>query len=115
MKVLSFICLSLPTLFVSFTLSAATTTFFDSEEVVSMRLEAPISTLKKQRGDDPEWLVGKVFYETTDGVEAMLNVQIKARGNFRRIRRTCNFPPYWLNFKKSEVKGTPFAGLDKIC
>ena len=88
--------------------------FFCSDEVVSIRLEAPISALKKQKVDEPDWLQGKVFLKDSEGVETVFNVQLKARGNFRRLRSTCQFPPYWLNFKKSEVKGTLFDGLDKV-
>jgi hypothetical protein len=43
-----------------------------------------------------------------------LDVRIKARGNFRRQRSSCKFPSYWINFKKKQVKGTEFAGLDKV-
>lgn len=41
-------------------------------------------------------------------------VEVKARGHFRRKRGNCSFPPYRLNFKKKEVKGTIFDGLDKV-
>lgn len=88
--------------------------FFDSEEVIAFRLEAPIKSLKRQRGDKVDWLEGKVIYSTPDVENAVLNVKLEARGNFRRMRENCSFPPYWLNFRKSEVKGTPFAGLDKV-
>ena len=92
---------------------AQSTAFFDTEDVVSFRLEAPITSLKKQRGET-EWLEGKVIVKSANGEELTLNVKVEARGNFRRRRSTCNFPPYWLNFKKSEVKGTIFDGLDKV-
>jgi hypothetical protein len=88
--------------------------FFESEALVSFRLEAPLTELKNQRGDETEELPGKIYYTLDDGSEAALNVKIEARGNFRRQRTICKFPPYWINFKKSEVKGTPFAGLDKV-
>ena len=32
--------------------------FFDSEEVIAFRLEAPIKSLKRQRGDKVDWLEG---------------------------------------------------------
>ena len=112
MKNYGFIILLLSFVSASF-LNAAGTAFFESEEIVSFRLEAPITTLKKQRGET-EWLDGKVLVKNADGSELSLSVKIEARGNFRRRRSTCNFPPYWLNFKKSEVVGTVFDGLDKV-
>ena len=88
--------------------------FFGSEDLVSIRLEAPIVSLKKQRRHDPEWLAGKAIIKNSEGLETAFTVQLKARGHFRRKPRTCTFPPFWLNFKKSEVKGTLFDGLDKV-
>lgn len=88
--------------------------FFDSDDVIAFRLEIPIKSLKRQRGDKVDWLEGKVIYSTPQVENAVLNVKVEARGNFRRMRENCAFPPYWLNFRKSEVKGTPFAGLDKV-
>ena len=94
--------------------SAGSVEFFDTDKIVSIRLEAPISSLKKQKEDDPDWLTGKVIVKSSEGLETTFNVQLKARGNFRRQKSTCHFPPYWLNFKKSEVKGSLFKGLDKV-
>lgn len=88
--------------------------FFESEHAVAFRLEAPLSSLRRQRGSEVEWLEGTLYYQESHGSEAALNVKIQARGNFRRQREICHFPPYWINFRKSEVKGTPFAGLDKV-
>ncbi len=90
--------------------------FFDSDKAVDFRLEAPLAELRKQRGaaSDLEWIEGKLIYTNAQGEEAELRVGIRARGNFRRKRVNCFFPPYWINFRKSEVKGTPFAGLDKV-
>jgi len=88
--------------------------FFHSEKPVAVRIEAPLKTLKRQRGDDPEWLVGKVIVTGSNGVETVLDVQIKARGNYRRLKTTCPFPSYWLNFKKKQVVGTIFEGQDRL-
>ncbi|MBK1879135.1 hypothetical protein [Pelagicoccus mobilis] len=88
--------------------------FFGSHEEVLIRLEAPLTSLKKQRGDDLEWLEGVVRWEDEAGVAQSTDVKIRARGKYRRLRSTCHFPPYWVNFKKSQVKGTLFDGLDKV-
>jgi len=95
-------------------LSAKEVEFFLSDEPVHIRLEAPISQLKKQRGEDPEWLEGRVAVTDAEGVEQYLDVKVVARGNFRRKRSSCSFPPYWMNFKKKQVKGTVFEDLDKV-
>ena len=87
---------------------------FDSEEPVSIQIIAPLNSLKKQRGEDPQWLEGKVLLKGSDGVDKTLDIRLKARGSFRRKSSTCHFPPFWLNFKKQEVNGTIFEGLDKV-
>ena len=88
-------------------------TFFESHDEIKIVLEAPINSLKKQRGDELEWLEAVVKWEES-GEPRELDVKIRARGKFRRQRSTCSFPPYWINFKKSQVKGTLFDGLDKV-
>ena len=51
-------------------------------------------------------------YADGEELNQRLQVSIRARGNFRR--ENCKLPPLQLNFKKSEVKGTLFAGQNKI-
>ena len=87
---------------------------FKSDEPVDLRIEAPLKSLKKQRGDDPEWLDAKAFIKDEKGLERVLDIRIKARGNFRRQTSTCSFPSYWLDFKKKQVKGTIFKGQNKL-
>ena len=92
-------------------LQAQSVPLFDADEPISIQVIAPLKSLKKQRGEEPDWLQGgQVIVKDNDGVERILDVQIKARGNFRRQKQICAFPPYWLNFKKSQVAGTVFGG-----
>ncbi len=93
---------------------AKTIPLFESEEPVVVRIEAPLKTLKSQRDDDPQWLDGKAVLTSPDGGKAVLDIKIKARGNFRRLKSTCPFPSYWLNFKKKQVEGTVFEGQDRL-
>ncbi|MBK1877607.1 hypothetical protein [Pelagicoccus mobilis] len=85
---------------------------FESEEVLEIVVEAPLRTLKNQRGDNPKWLEGRVI---VGGAEASaFDVQVKARGNFRRKESSCAFPSYWINFKKKQVSGSVFSELDRV-
>ena len=90
------------------------TTIFDSEEALKVRLIAPISVLKNQRGEAPDWLEGRLVWTSVDSGEVTLDVKVKARGRFRRKRSICEFPPYWLNFKKVQTGEPVFAGIDRI-
>jgi len=88
---------------------------FDSEKPLSLRLVGPISDLQLQDGDDESWIPGKLYLLGESGVaEKEFEVGLNVRGNFRRMSDACNFPPFWLNLKKADVKGTVFANQDKL-
>jgi len=89
---------------------SATVPLFESEEPVVFTLEIPVAALQAQRGDAiPAYLDGVATWQ---GHEIELRVQ--ARGNFRRQESSCDFPPYWINFKRKQTRGTVFEGVNKI-
>jgi hypothetical protein len=76
-------------------------------------LTAPIAQTYAQRMSDVRlYHPGQWTYINGDGQSQRLDVSIRIRGNFRR--EYCELPPIRLNFKKSQVKGTLFAGQDKL-
>ena len=76
-------------------------------------LTAPISQAYAQRKSNVRlYFPGHWSYIDENGETQRLQVSIRLRGNFRR--QYCELPPLRLNFKKSEVKGTLFAGQDKL-
>ena len=86
---------------------------FQSDEVLKAVLTAPIAQTYAQRNQDIRlYFPGQWTYIGDDGETARLVVSIRTRGNFRR--QYCEFPPLQLNFKKSQVKTTLFAGQDKL-
>jgi len=86
---------------------------FQSDEVLKAVLTAPIAQTYEQRNQDIRlYFPGQWTYIGDDGETARLVVSIRTRGNFRR--QYCEFPPLQLNFKKSQVKTTLFAGQDKL-
>ena len=96
-------------------LSAQAVPLFESEEPIEFRVAGPLDFMKSQRTGNPVWLRNtQVFVRGDDGAERALDVEIRARGNFRRQEDICPFPPYRLNFKKQQVLGTIFEGQDKI-
>lgn len=86
---------------------------FQSHDVLDVRIEAPLTTLIRKRSDE-EYLDGSFSYARADGSEQTLSLKIRTRGKFRRQKSTCVLPPIRLNFKKGELKGTEFAGEDKL-
>lgn len=86
---------------------------FQEDWVIKAVLTAPIAQAYAQRDQDVRlYLPGQWTYTNGDGTTQRLDVSIRTRGDFRR--EYCQFPPLQLNFKKSQVKGTLFAGQNKL-
>jgi hypothetical protein len=86
---------------------------FQTDAVLKAVLTAPISQAYAQRHQEARiYFPGQWTYIDEEGVTQRLQVSIRTRGHFRR--EVCQMPPLRLNFKKSEVKGTHFAGQDKV-
>ncbi len=86
---------------------------FDSEDVLELRIEAPLTTLAKVRSDT-EYLNGKLSYRDETGEVRSFDLKLRARGRYRRQKRTCDFPPIRLNFQTGQVTGSIFESQDKL-
>jgi len=86
---------------------------FQSDEPLKMTLRTDIEFIRRERSDSIE-VEGTVTFVDLDGSEVTKPVQVRARGNFRRSRDTCNFPPLRLNFPASQMEGTVFDGQDRL-
>ena len=86
---------------------------FQQDEILKAVLTAPIAQAYAQKGQKARiYLPGQWSYIDENGETAKLDVSIRTRGNFRRMY--CERAPLQLNFKKSQVKGTLFAGQNKL-
>ncbi|HSG08742.1 MAG TPA: hypothetical protein VLA36_10325 [Longimicrobiales bacterium] len=86
---------------------------FQVQDPLELTLSTDISWIRDERSDSIE-VEGTVRYTNEAGEEVILPVQVRARGNFRRDKRNCNFPPLRLNFAGKEVEGSVFEGQDKL-
>lgn len=86
---------------------------FQSQEPLALTLATDISWLRSERPDVEE-AEGTLTYVGEDGDSVSVPVKVRTRGNFRRDKANCNFPPLRLNFAGKEVKGTVFDGQDKL-
>lgn len=86
---------------------------FASQETLDLVLRADISWLRDERPDE-EQTEGTLAVSQPDGSEVVVPVKVRTRGNFRRDKRNCSFPPLRLNFAGKEVEGTVFEGQDKV-
>jgi hypothetical protein len=86
---------------------------FRSDDILKAVITAPIAQTYAQRHQDVRlYFPGQWTFIDSEGQTQRLEVSIRTRGHFRR--EYCNQPPLQLNFKKSQVKETLFAGQDKL-
>lgn len=86
---------------------------FRSDEPIRITLTTDIKWLRDERNDSIE-VDGTATFIDLDGSEVTKPVQVRARGNFRRDKRNCNFPPLRLDFPTGQMEGTVFEGQDKL-
>lgn len=86
---------------------------FSAHEILNITLRGDFKMIIDDVGDDRREHLA--FLEYVEGSDTLVfNIKIETRGNFRRDPDNCVFPPLRINFKKSQVKGTLFEGLDKV-
>lgn len=86
---------------------------FQSDEILEIHITAPISTLMSERSDDA-YLPATISWTEPDGRSVEVDIGLRARGNYRRNKDTCRFPPIRLNFKKADVEDTLFHKQDAL-
>jgi hypothetical protein len=89
---------------------------FASHEVLELTLEADFHTIRREDRKDKDSVERPAImrWRGTDGSTETQEIQIQTRGNFRLLRRNCEFPPLRLNVKKKPAEGTVFEGQDKL-
>lgn len=86
---------------------------FATASPLTVTIEAPLTTLMKERPDE-EYLEGIFRFTEIDGTKRTLDLKLRTRGNYRRQEKHCDFTPIRLNFRESQVVGTEFDGQDKL-
>lgn len=86
---------------------------FQSHEPLQITLRTDIEWLLEERNDSVE-VEGTATFVDLDGSTTTRPVDVRARGDFRRDRRNCNFPPLRLDFPRGQMEGTVFEGEDRL-
>lgn len=86
---------------------------FASHDPLTFSIEAPLSTIFKDRGEERNESPAKLVLPGSDGQLVRLDVDIRTRGKTRAERRICEFPPLRLDFDR-EAKGTVFEGQNAL-
>ena len=109
MQIIFAVLLSILT--VSSVQAGAADPLFQDPSTLAVELTAPLGALVRERSKS-DYSPGVLSYTQADGTPVNLDVQVRARGNFRLDN--CDFPPLTLNFKKSQVEGTLFDQQNKL-
>ncbi len=87
---------------------------FESEEVLQIKLSGSIRQLFNDRGDEGKYHPLVLSYKNSEGTDVSITLKAKTRGNFRRSRENCTYPPILLNFQKVTSSGSVFEDQDKL-
>jgi len=109
----SIICTSLSTI--------AQPPLFQSDELIEIRLIIDIPKLQADRieylqaDDDLPEHEAQLIQKLPDGSDAITDLQVSIRGNYRRKPQICTFPPLLLDFRrKKDPPPGPFEGQNKL-
>ena len=57
---------------------------------------------------------GELVYKDDAGATVTLPVLVRARGHYRRMAKTCDFPPLWMEVRKGAPKGNVFSSAGRV-
>jgi len=94
--------------------TVAAAPLFSDQEVLELHLEAPLSSIFRERGEQRTYRDGRLQVHDPEAGAFAVAVQVRKRGNFRADPANCDFPPLRLNLTRDSVEGTVLAGLDRL-
>jgi hypothetical protein len=87
---------------------------FNSDDTLHFTLKANLKVLLKDRGKSPKNHWGQISYVNETGKTKEMPVQVKVRGNFRRMVENCAFPPLLIDFDKKKKGNSVFNQQNKL-
>lgn len=88
---------------------------FETDSVLEISLTGDVKKLLSDRsGEDLQYHPLVLSYRKADGSIDSMPIQAKTRGNFRRMRSNCIYPPVFIDFKDGVQKQTIFKKQDKM-
>jgi hypothetical protein len=82
---------------------------FATQRMLDLTIEAPLSQLRRDRGENRPFRPAVLRYTTGDGTERELRIALRARGNFRLQQGTCDFPSFFLRVDDPASSETLFS------
>ncbi len=88
--------------------------FFQSDEPLEVTISAHFDELLKDREGDRQDHPARFIYQNAEGETVSLKIEMKTRGNFRRRKTQCSFPPLFVKIEDDRQDVTMFRGLKKM-
>lgn len=85
------------------TISTSYSELFDSEEILQLVLSGDMKKPLNDRSQNPKFYPLSLSYLAEDNTEKSLSIEVKARGNFRRLLGNCTYAPLMLRFENNEA------------
>ncbi|MGD2070548.1 MAG: hypothetical protein PVI57_17865, partial [Gemmatimonadota bacterium] len=96
--------------------AARTAPLFATHEPLVATLETDVQRLKDERDEDRPPQPALLILTSKDGGDVRIPLEVEPRGNFRRSKRNCTFPPVRFDFDRDgpELSGTVFEGENRL-
>ncbi|MEP6583352.1 MAG: hypothetical protein ABJA90_03755 [Ginsengibacter sp.] len=96
-------------------LSQLDSRLFDSDDILHFKLTGRINDLFTDRKDNMVYHPLLLQYQGKDSNTIAIHIKAKARGNFRRLKENCKWPPLMLNMpQKEKLKNSIFINQNKL-
>ncbi|RUT73356.1 hypothetical protein [Ancylomarina longa] len=86
---------------------------FESDSLIELSITTDLKDLVKDTGGKRKYHKGRLSYHLRDSIVTM-SVDLKTRGNFRKDKSVCAFPPIRIKFNKAGSSYSIFHDQDKL-
>jgi hypothetical protein len=94
--------------------SATEQGLFDHNHALQIIIETDMQRMMSDKSADPVYQKGTLIHLRDGKKTEFMEIEVRARGNTRRLSGICEIPPLMLRFRQPAVSGTVFDGIDKI-
>ena len=86
---------------------------FESDEVIQITLSGNVRDALNDRSGKPKKHIASLSYYQNNNSEIIIPVELQTRGNFRRMKENCTYPPLWVYFPKDSSYLSSLFGKQK--
>jgi len=86
---------------------------FGNNETLQISIKGKLFDLMNNRTGKAEYYDITISYRNDDSAQVSIPLRSRTRGNFRRMKDNCTYPPLFLNFSEKNDNGI-FSTQDKI-